>query len=401
MTCKGFVTYIDRYASTTSIYVYVNCDERRGKIKVPNAINSLLEYAENYRINIIPVRGGPVKIKLNSFENAFEIFSLSQKSSFIIDFTAYIKKYFYPIIFDTNIIKGYNNVFRIKDARTTFTRSKELTGILALHSDESKNFELIDVRFLRSLIKGKNIDCIDVAAYPPNTIVRAIDNDVQIVQYPSTIRGKIRLQEKVIGCAVFNYSNLLALHTESNSVKIYSRREKNWIKRHDFAFKEEIRDIRWSILMGSLNLIIDFPERLDAYNLRGDRTSINLGPHLSARLSPLGNRIAVAYTDKIDIIDTVTGDVVFEKNLENVRIMEWTPYGDYLALCNQNACYIYSDLTQEIVVGKVFRSTISSVWWSPRTLSLYLVTSSSINIWFFDPYLITNKNLVTRLSIVE
>jgi hypothetical protein len=157
-----------------------------------------------------------------------------------------------------------------------------------------------------------------------------------------------------------------------------------------------IRDVEWCLFAGKIAVGLDMANIYGILTLDGDYTSIELKKATMIKISPFGDKMAIAYPNRLTILDTERMENVLEIKTERITTMSWAPYGDYLAFCTDHSCSIYSNLTESVVIGKPIEGVRWS-WWSPHTLSLYLQTERATRVIYFDPQMVRSKNVAVRL----
>ncbi|UXD22459.1 hypothetical protein IPA_04985 [Ignicoccus pacificus DSM 13166] len=354
-------------------------------------VSDVLSDERQYDMIILRRSRNLKKIRLNVERSVIEIQTDSKDPlAMILSLWVYTGKMLYPLLFDVDIVKGLTRSFELVDLKGETLR--ERSGIVLT---SKKN--LVDVRDMRNysiVLKSVKASCSDVSIYPSRSLVLGHRNKVYFMQLGSSRERVVEFNENVRRCAIFPYARLIAAATRGE-VSLHYYKGGEWKVRGRFPVVMP-KSLEWCLFAGKISLGVDLVGKYSIITIDGDYTSIELGKPLMAKISPFGDKLAVAYPKKLVILDVEKAEPIIEVQVDEVQTMSWSPYGDYLAFCTRNSCSIYSDLTESIVIGKPIRGVRWS-WWSPHTLSLYLQTENGTKLIYFDPQMVSSKKVAVRL----
>jgi len=391
VSCSAIVAYAEPDVGGMSFYLYVYCKKRgQNIVKLPRMVKSVIDKTNKIELTIVRGFKNIAKYKLRDDRSHLELHTKKDNVLIIFNMWVFTNGVLYPLLSDIDIVKGVSRSYDLADLKGK--KLRERSGMVCTSSNSSSRVK--DLRTYTWVINNIKSKCIEPLIYPKNSLIVSTQKKLYFIKIGSEREKVTEEKEALNECSAFPFGKIVSVST-LNKLKIYQYIRDEWIKRQEYEVNS-IKNMSWTIFMNKIAVAVYVPQRYMILTLDGDITSIDMKSSRLAEISPYGEKIAVAYKDKVDILDVESEKVKASINLANVRILRWSPYGDYLLLCSEASCNIYSDLTESVVIGKPIEN-VKDGWWSPHTLSLYLQRDSGVTLWYFDPQMVRSKNLVVRI----
>ncbi|NPA85601.1 MAG: hypothetical protein GXO07_06340 [Crenarchaeota archaeon] len=372
MSCKALLTHAEADVGGTSLYSLVLCPSGGTEARAPRMVADAVQKSKRHEVQLVRRLEGDATAV--SYEDGRFKFRCKRRCSFIVKVWAQTGVPVFPFLTDVDVVKNSSNVmsFRVKAVDV-----RDRGGVLVLKRVGTSR--VVDLRDLRPLI---NVPVV-LAEPPvaPRRSVFAYFPDGTLYFYGLNRKELIMRSREIKMIAPFFYGLMIAV-AERQSVKLLVRRAGGWEEVEEVEGRPH--KIEWGYAWESPVLALHYRDRVVLKSVRGEVINVALPDVRASSISPDARHLIKASPDSVQVINLEHGEVVKEFPISGVQIVEWSFYSDFAALCSDRACWIYSDLSKEIVVVKPV-TEVTGAWWSPSTYNLYLARGSKISVVSFDP----------------
>ncbi len=375
MSCRSLLTHAEPDVGGTSLYALVTCPEGGNEARAPRMVVDSINKARRYEVHLLKKLEGDVG-GVRYSEGLFK-FSCTKKCSFTLKVWAQTGTPVYPFLTDVGIIRNSGNLFAFK-ARATSV--KERGGTLVLQRVGTS--KVIDIRYFDPMIS------LPILLAEPTISPRRsffYYSPGETLYFWRSGRGEEVGRVKGVKVLSSYFYGFLVAAVGSEGIKVFARKKGGW----DEIMKENLPEERpldadWCAAWNSPTLALYFNKRLELRSVGGESLVVNLPKAKKMKISPDAKTLLVVTEDGLDVIDMDSGDVIKRFKLPKIDIVSWSYYSDFAALCSSFACWIYSTLSNSLILVKLMKD-VTSAWWSPSTYNLYLTSKDRLRVLSFDP----------------
>jgi len=387
--CRALLTHAEPDVGGTSLYLLIICKSKgRGSVKVPNMVKDAIEKAKKYEIFLTRSIEGDVKDI--TYEDGLLKFTCPTKCIFAIKIWAQTGVPVFPFLTDVELVKNSRNIISFK---TNVVSVRERGGILVLRRMGSA--KAIDLRSIEPLIKMPIMLAEPPIAPPKSVFAYFPGGELYFIGL-----GKKELVTKksnVVDLNSYFYGLMVAI-SDNKKVDVVARKKDGW----DVVdvIEEKPFKVEWCLAANGPALALHYRDKLSLRSLTGETINVAIPNTVTSSISPDARMLLRATADKVQVVSLEDGEVVKEFPIPGIRLIEWSFHSDFAVLCSDYACWLYSDLSKQIVVVKLI-GNVTGAWWSPSTYNLYLARKKSLQIISFDPKGVKGASPAARRPIPQ
>ena len=373
MNCKALLTHAEPDVGGTSLYVLVICKGKgRGSVEAPTMVKDAIEKAKRYEIFL--TRSIEGEVKDITYEDGTLKFSCPTKCAFTIKVWAQTGTPVFPFLTDVELVRNSENSISFK---SNVVSVRERGGVLVLRSVGTS--KVIDLRNVEPLIRLPTVLAEPPVAPPKSVFAYFQGGELYFIGLGK--KELVMKKEDIMDLSSYFYGLMIAI-SNNKKVDVVARKKGGW----DVVDVVEERPLKveWCLATNGPALALHYRNKLSLRSLTGETINITIPNTVASSISPDARVLLRATPDRVQVVSLEDGEVVKEFPLPGIKLIEWSFYSDFAVLCSDYACWVYSDLSKQIVVVKLING-VTGAWWSPSTYNLYLAKRRSLQVVSFNP----------------